>query len=134
MACTRMRATSPTEIPIPMIRMLHDSLRFSNRRKRPALLSFLLTLAGLSAVYNVLGAGLGTVSSTRDAGLRFEVSEASLSEAAGKAARVLDYRIVINLNPGHPARKTRVSLSMPVSEPNDLLNALAAAYGLRWLD
>src|SRR4051794_7065992 len=58
-------------------------------------------------------------------GQRFELSRATLRDGALAAARLLGVKIVIQLDPSHPAFRTPVSLSMPVKEANDLLNALA---------
>jgi len=64
---------------------------------------------------------------------RFEIVDASVQAAVAKASSLLGKRIVLSVSPSHPSRRAQVSLSMPVGEPNDLLNALASAYGLRWM-
>lgn len=65
---------------------------------------------------------------------KFEITQATLREAAARAADVLHCRVALELYPSNPAHKARVSLSMAVKEPGDLLTALAAAFGVRWLD
>src|SRR2546425_733750 len=65
---------------------------------------------------------------------RFEITQSTLREATARAAEFLHRRIVLKLYPSDPAHKTKVSLSMVTQEPDDLLNALTAAFGLRWLD
>lgn len=64
---------------------------------------------------------------------RFEVVKARLADAAPRVAKLLGVKVVIALEERHPARGLTATLSMPVTEPNDLLNAVAAAYGLRWV-
>jgi hypothetical protein len=62
----------------------------------------------------------------------FSVKDASLREAASQASKVLGKQVVIAVDQSHPAHKLRVTLSMEVAEDNDLLNALAATFQLRW--
>lgn len=64
---------------------------------------------------------------------RFEAAQLRLVDAAERVSRLLRVQVVLGLSPGHPARAASVSLSMPVQEPADLLNAVSAAYGLRWV-
>jgi hypothetical protein len=57
----------------------------------------------------------------------------TLREAAKQAGEVTGRRIVLNILPGHPAHKRQVTLTMPAGDADDVLTALAAAYGLRWI-
>jgi len=61
------------------------------------------------------------------------IREALLVSAAETTGRALGVRVRLEVPANHPARGRRVSLTMTADEPADALNAVSAAYGLRWI-
>lgn len=60
-------------------------------------------------------------------------SDAPLADAVTLAEASLKTKIFLFLDQSDPSRKKRVTLTMSANEPEDMLNVLASAYGLRWL-
>jgi hypothetical protein len=75
--------------------------------------------------------GLGSPSGGREMAL--EVDGVPLRDAAGKLPALVRQGVEIRLDAAHPARRARPTLRMSATDPADLLNAFAAAYGLRWM-
>jgi hypothetical protein len=83
-----------------------------------------LTLIGCLSLFLVVPASAGEVFAARNLTLR-EVAPL-VGKATGKS-------VILGIDGSSPAHKIRATLVMPVEEENDLLNAVSAAYGLRWV-
>jgi hypothetical protein len=61
------------------------------------------------------------------------IEHSSLREASARASQLLGIHIILGIDRSHKAYRLKNSLEMPASDRNDVLNALSASYGLRWI-
>ena len=65
--------------------------------------------------------------------IRFTAEAITLRDAAENASKALGVPVILGIEASHPAHRRTVSLKMTTDEPDDVLNAVSCAFGLRWL-